>query len=51
MILAHNGTCTFYCGILTDIQIVKGTGWEGIELIGSKLYRYLDNGGDLATVR
>jgi sugar phosphate isomerase/epimerase len=51
VILAHNGTCTSYSGLLDDIQIAKGTGWEGIELIGSKLYRYLDNGGDLATLR
>lgn len=51
MILAHNGTCTFYCGILTDIEIAKETGWKGIELIGSKVYRYLDQGGDLATLR
>lgn len=44
MIIAHNGTCTMYCNLLTDIQIAKETGHEGIEIIGSKLYRYLDEG-------
>jgi len=33
-----------YCNLLTDIRIAKETGYEGIEIIGSKLYRYLDQG-------
>ena len=44
MIVAHNGTCTMYCNLLTDIRIAKETGYGGIEIIGSKLYRYLDQG-------
>ena len=44
MIIAHNGTCTMYCNLLTDIRIAKEAGYEGIEIIGTKLYRYLDQG-------
>jgi sugar phosphate isomerase/epimerase len=33
-----------YCNLLTDIRIARETGYEGIEIIGSKLYRYLDHG-------
>lgn len=44
MIIAHNGTCTMHCNLLTDIRVAKETGYEGIEIIGSKLYRYLDMG-------
>jgi len=44
MIIAHNGTCTMYCNLLPDIRIAKETGYAGIEIIGSKLYRYLAQG-------
>jgi len=44
MIIAHNGTCTMNCNILTDIRIARETGYGGIEIIGEKLYRYLDQG-------
>ena len=44
MVIALNGTATMFCNLLTDIRIAKGTGYEGIEIIGSKLYRYLDQG-------
>ena len=44
MIIAHNGTCTMFCNLLTDIRIAKETGYDGIEIIGSKLHRYLDQG-------
>lgn len=51
MIIAHNGTCTMHCNLLTDIRIARETGYEGIEIIGSKLYRYLDNGFSLKSIR
>ncbi len=44
MIIALNGTATMYCNLLTDIRIAKETGYDAIEIIGSKLYRYLDQG-------
>jgi sugar phosphate isomerase/epimerase len=33
-----------YCNLLTDIRIGRETGYDAIEIIGSKLYRYLDQG-------
>lgn len=50
MIIAHNGTCTMHCDILTDIRIARETGYGGIEIIGGKLYRYLDQGYDLKSI-
>lgn len=44
MIIAHNGTCTMHCNLLTDIRIARETGYDGIEIRGAKLYRYLDQG-------
>jgi len=44
MLIAHNGTCTMYCNLLTDIRVARETGYAGIEIIGSKLKRYLDQG-------
>ena len=39
-----NGTVTMHCNLLTDIKIAKETGYAGVEIIGKKLYRYLDRG-------
>jgi sugar phosphate isomerase/epimerase len=44
MIIALNETATMYCNLLTDIRIAKEVGFGGIEMIHSKLYRYLDTG-------
>ena len=44
MFIALNGTCTMHCSVMTDIRIAAETGYNGIEIIGSKLYRYLDQG-------
>ncbi len=51
MIIAHNGTCTQNCDVLTDIRIAKETGYGGIEMIGEKLYRHLDQGSGIETVQ
>ena len=51
MIIAHNGTCTQNCDVLTDIVIAKETGYDGIEIIGEKLYRHLDHGAGIETVQ
>ena len=50
MIIAHNGTCTQNCDVLTDIRIAKETGYGGIEMIGEKLYRHLDQGSGIETM-
>ena len=51
MIIAHSGTCTMHCNLLTDIQVAKETGYEGMEIIGSKLYRYLEQGLSIDDVK
>ena len=51
MIIAHNGTCTQHCDLLTDIRIAKEAGYGGIEIIGEKLYRHLNQGGDILSVQ
>lgn len=51
MVVALNGTVTMYCNLLTDIRIAKETGYQGIEMIGSKLYRFLDEGFKLNIVQ
>src|SRR6187431_2050361 len=44
MIVALHGLATKHCTLLTDIRIAKETGYQGIEIVGSKLRRYLDTG-------
>ena len=44
MIIAMSGTATMYCNLLSDIRIARGTGYDAIEIRGSKLYRYLEQG-------
>lgn len=44
MLIAHNGTYTMYCNLLTDLRVIKETGYQGIEIIGLKLCRYPDQG-------
>jgi len=44
MQIIHNGECTRGCNLLTDIQIARETGYDGIEIIGGKLDRYLAQG-------
>ena len=51
MTIVHNGTCTQNCDVLTDIRIAKEAGYDGIEIIGEKLYRHLDRGFDIETVQ
>ena len=51
MIIALNGTCTMYCNLLTDIRIAREAGYGGIEIIGSKLTRYLEQGYSVESVK
>ena len=50
MLIVHNGSCTMHCNLLTDIRIAKETGYDGIEIIGAKLYRYLDQGFSVESI-
>ena len=51
MRIVHNGECTRDCNLLTDIQIAKETGYDGIEIIGRKLDRYLAQGFTIEDLR
>lgn len=51
MTIALNGTATMYCNLLTDIRIARETGYEAIEIIGAKLYRYLDEGFTISELK
>ena len=51
MLIAHNGTCTCHSNLLTDVRIARETGYDGIEIIGAKLYRYLEQGFTTESVR
>lgn len=51
MQIIHNGECTKDCNLLTDIRIAKETGYDGIEIIGRKLDRYLAQGLAIENLR
>lgn len=51
MIIAHNSSVTMHCNLLTDIRIARETGYDGMEIWGSKLYRYLDQGYSVESLR
>lgn len=44
MILALHGLSTGHCTLLTDLKIAHETGYDAIEIVGSKLHRYLKHG-------
>lgn len=48
---ALHGISTHYCNVLTDARIARDTGYDCLELLSSKLLRYLDNGGTTAQLR
>lgn len=48
---ALHGISTHYCNVLTDARIARDTGYDCLELLSSKLIRYLDNGGTTAQLR
>ncbi len=45
MYKALHGISTHYCNVLTDARIARDTGYDALEILSSKLLRYLDNGG------
>ena len=44
MIAALHGQTTFYSNLTTDIRIAKEAGFEALEVITEKLWRYLQAG-------
>ncbi len=44
MIITMHGLSTMHCNIRTDIRIAGETGYDGLEIVESKLLRYLDQG-------
>ena len=51
MIKALHGISTNYSNVLTDARIARDTGYDSLELLSSKLVRYLDNGGTTSNLR
>jgi len=48
---ALHGISTHYSNVLTDARIAKQTGYDSLEILSSKLVRYLDNGGTTARLK
>ena len=44
MIVTMHGLTTMHCNLKTDIRIAREAGYDGLEIIESKLLRYLDRG-------
>jgi len=44
MIVTLHGLSTMHCNVVTEIRIASETGYEGFEIVESKLLRYLDQG-------
>jgi len=44
MIITLHGLSTMHCNIVTEVRIAKETGYEGFEIVETKLLRYLDQG-------
>ncbi|NPV54307.1 MAG: sugar phosphate isomerase/epimerase [Firmicutes bacterium] len=44
MVIAMHGLTTMHCNIRTDIRIAREAGYEALEIVTSKLLRYLDCG-------
>lgn len=49
--IAMNSTTTRYCNIVSDIKIAKQVGYEAVELMAEKLFRYEDAGYDVSSLR
>jgi sugar phosphate isomerase/epimerase len=44
MIVAMHGLSTMYCNVATEIRMASECGFDAVELVESKLLRYLDQG-------
>jgi sugar phosphate isomerase/epimerase len=50
MIIALQSLVTYHCNLLTDLRIARETGYNAIEINGTKLKRYLAQGYPLASL-
>ena len=44
VIVTMHGLSTMHCNVVTEIRLARETGYDGLEIIESKLLRYLDQG-------
>lgn len=51
MLITLNSTATMHCNVLTDIAIARQAGFDAVEIIHQKLYRFLDAGGKIADLK
>src|SRR6476660_7778003 len=51
VLIALHSLATMHCNLMTDIRIAKETEYQGIEINGSKLRRYLAQGYPIETVK
>ncbi len=51
MQITLNSTATMHCNVLTDIAIAKQAGFDAVEIIHQKLYRFLDEGGKITDLK
>jgi sugar phosphate isomerase/epimerase len=49
--IAMNSTTVMHSNLVTEIEIAKKAGYQGIEIQQQKLFRYLDLGGSLEYIR
>ena len=47
MILAQHALTTMHCNCMTEVRMSKDLGYGGIEFLGAKIHRFIDNGADL----
>ena len=51
MIIALHGLSTMHCNLKTEVRIAKELGFGGIEIVASKLIRYIENEGSLRELK
>ena len=44
MIIAQHALTTMHCNCMTEVRLAKDLGYNGIEFLAAKIFRYLDNG-------
>lgn len=47
MIITLHGLSTMHCNVITEVRLAKEVGFDGIEIIETKLLRYIENFGSI----
>lgn len=47
MILAQHALTSMHCNCMTEVRMSKDLGYGGIEFLGAKIHRFIDNGADI----